>query len=54
MSDLELSFDTVHLDCSTKKLRATWNPTLAQDLYTYKIVLRKRAKRDSWRIRRLK
>ena len=51
---LNVNLEVRQLTCEIKKLRARWNPILDQDLYTYRKVFRKKPKRDSWRIRRLK
>jgi hypothetical protein len=56
MEQINIQLHKEVLTYSVKKLHVRWNPSLIQDLYVYNqyVAFKKKSKRDSWRIKRLK
>lgn len=56
MEQINIVLQKQVLTFSVKKLRVKWNPSLEQNLYVYNqyVAFKKKTKRDSRRIKRLK
>jgi len=56
MEQINIQLQKEVLTYSVKKLHVRWNPSLEQDLDVYNkyVAFKKKSKRDSWRLKRLK